>query len=307
MIYIYNPSLSDLEIQNFKGGTYRFGPEIWTLTTFQYSKEYYSEIVLVNKLPESGIVMSHNDYLEKIKPNRNQYFVSLQADRKMSKNAHCVIIQNKDQFWQKFLFYKTYFVKHWPEKDVIKRDRNRKGLKTIKYVGNPANLDKYFMSTDWLNFCNENNIVWEVINERNKWSDFTDIDLLIAVRSFGKTKIKQKPATKLYNAWLANVPIIVGSNETAYFHERKSEYDFIDVDSIDTIKYKIVELIGNNKKYETFIVQSETNECNANLDSIVKDWINIFTSIEQDSINYFNSNWIRLKTLTINKLKQIIL
>jgi len=306
MIYIFNPRLSDNEISEFRVGTYRFGPEIWTLNTFYYLKDIYSEIRLVNKLPEEGIIISHNDYLDKVKPTKKHYFVSLQADRRMSKNAHVVIVQNKDQLWQRIFFHKCYFIRHWPEKDIIKRDKERKNLKSIKYIGNLDNLDPYFQTEDWLRFCNSNNIDWEIVIDRTKWSDFSQVDLIIAVRSFKKKLIKQKPSTKLFNAWKANVPIIVGSNETAYFYEGKSKYDFISVEDIDELKNILKKLISNNDEYENYVSLSKRNEELVTFENISNDWIEILKLIEEDSKSYFKSKIKRFKIELSLRFKNII-
>jgi hypothetical protein len=78
---------------------------------------------------------------------------------------------------------------------------------------------------------------WHLIDRdrRDCWHDFSYVDVIIAVRDLsGKTHFQWKPAQKLYNAWLAGVPAILGK-ESAFQRERKSELDYLEVSSLDEV------------------------------------------------------------------------
>jgi hypothetical protein len=58
----------------------------------------------------------------------------------------------------------------------------------------------------------------------DRWHDYSDTDCVLAVR--GKGRFPHKPATKLSNAWLANVPFI-GSPESACLAQGRPGVDFL--------------------------------------------------------------------------------
>jgi hypothetical protein len=64
----------------------------------------------------------------------------------------------------------------------------------------------------------------------DRWNDYSEVDAIIAVRSFKDKEFAVKPALKLHNAWHGGVPAILGC-ESAYQAERKSELDYIEVTS----------------------------------------------------------------------------
>lgn len=59
---------------------------------------------------------------------------------------------------------------------------------------------------------------WKVIPKEG-WHDYREIDVVVALRPKSTKKHFCKPATRLYNAWIAGVPAIL-PNESAYFFER---------------------------------------------------------------------------------------
>ncbi len=60
------------------------------------------------------------------------------------------------------------------------------------------------------------------------WEDYRDVDVALAARSDCRRVLADKPATKLYNAWLAGVPMLA-SPEPAYCELRRGPFDFIEV------------------------------------------------------------------------------
>jgi hypothetical protein len=54
------------------------------------------------------------------------------------------------------------------------------------------------------------------------------VDVILAVRGFGKSGFSWKPPSKLVNAWHAGIPAILGY-ELAFRSERKSELDYLEV------------------------------------------------------------------------------
>jgi hypothetical protein len=74
-------------------------------------------------------------------------------------------------------------------------------------------------------------LTWRLI-PRQRWHDYSEVDVIVAVRSFNQRDYRYKPPSKLYNAWRASVPAILGW-ESAYQANRKSELDYLEVTSVE--------------------------------------------------------------------------
>ena len=60
----------------------------------------------------------------------------------------------------------------------------------------------------------------------DRWHDYREADCVAAVRGFGRSAYLHKPATKLYNAWLAGVPFI-GGMDSAYAEDGEPGRNFL--------------------------------------------------------------------------------
>ncbi|NEQ53350.1 MAG: hypothetical protein F6K11_24990, partial [Leptolyngbya sp. SIO3F4] len=85
---------------------------------------------------------------------------------------------------------------------------------------------------NWLPVINTN--VWNSHQSIDtRWNDYQQIDAVVAVRQFGlkRPRFRRKPATKLYNAWLAGVPAILG-RELAYRAEGTAGVNYLEANSL---------------------------------------------------------------------------
>ncbi len=64
------------------------------------------------------------------------------------------------------------------------------------------------------------------IKSADQWHDYSNVDAVIAIRDFSRARQLHKPATKLYNAWLAQVPFI-GGNDSAYRSDGRPGVDYL--------------------------------------------------------------------------------
>jgi len=71
---------------------------------------------------------------------------------------------------------------------------------------------------------------WQLVHDKAKWPDYSNMDAMLAVRSFGGNTHDNKPAAKLYNAWHAGVPAVLGQ-ESAFRHEGSPGNDYVEVGS----------------------------------------------------------------------------
>ncbi|MDJ0578214.1 MAG: hypothetical protein QNJ65_24050 [Xenococcaceae cyanobacterium MO_234.B1] len=241
---------------------FRRGIYCWTLQTYLRLKAEDFPGQLVGKLPEEGIIISHWDSLPPdLQPNSRQLIICCQADRSRHNYAQIHIVQNPtgldknlmvlgDRF---FLAGYNYYLPLWVQPGLIKRDVNRGNLfQNIAFFGSEKNLLPELQQASWQQQVQELGLNWQVISDFNCWHDYREIDAILAVRSFSKTDFTWKPAAKLYNAWHAGVPAILG-RESAYRAERKSELDYLEVGSIADIITALKKLRDNPNLYQKMI------------------------------------------------------
>jgi hypothetical protein len=216
------------------------GPYNWTLQTYCRLKSYGFGCELVDRMPSKGIVFTHRDYLDdSFQPSSHLLLVCLQADRFPHPYAQIHIVQNPKQVVTRSnKFGSKYFLPHWPQPGLIPRDPNRGDrFENLGYFGVEKQLAPELLEPSYQEELNQLGlknctINTEHTNQQYRWNDYSQIDLFVAVRSFRKREeYLRKPATKLYGAWHAGVPAILGY-ESAYRAERQSELDYIEVASV---------------------------------------------------------------------------
>ncbi|NEP02243.1 MAG: glycosyltransferase family 1 protein [Symploca sp. SIO2E9] len=232
--------------ENWKG--FGLGINAWTLQTYLRLKADGFPCQLTNELPTEGIVLIHRNSLRAHKtnfqPRPNLLLICLKAELNPYPYAQLHIVQNP---LETKTFKNSYFLPHWPQPALIPRNLARGDrFENIAFFGHQANLLPELMEPSWQEQLKAMNLHWRPIVNRNRWddysnidnrwNDYSEVDAVVAVRSFSRRELYlsqnyiSKPATKLYNAWLAGVPAILGG-ESAYRTQRQSELDYVEVAS----------------------------------------------------------------------------
>ena len=289
-VYFYIPAnwwLEDMPISQVSPWSgFSRGCYAWTLQTYLYLKESGFPCQLVKEIPEEGIVISHRDFLDdEIKPKNNLLLTCLQADCGRHPYAQAHIVQNPLQTKKKYLRLsekylaprKSFFVRHWPAFGLIPRQMERGNrLEHLAYFGRKVNLDSYFFSQDWINFLKSQDIKWTIADNPKYWSDYSEIDGIVAIRKFGYKKklLKEyisKPATKLYNAKLAGVIPIFGFESS--LKKEKSQFNYIEIADIKELKATIKHLKSSAQSRLNFLDKKIQEKDFKRM--ITKSWIDL--------------------------------
>ena len=110
--------------------------------------------------------------------------------------------------------------------------------------------------------------------------------MLFAV--FPLKKYLYKPYTKLINAWIAGVPIIVG-NESAYHAIQKSEFDFLMAQE----KSELIEALKKLKQDKDFRFKMVQNGINRGLDFTEEIIIQTWVRFLYEEVPVFYEKWLR--------------
>lgn len=269
VIYFYSPEIEKVpkdSVQAVDPKFYSTGLHHWVHFTYCYFKyidhSHAFDVIMTSSIPEQGIIVFHRGWFPSdLKPNSKQLFVCLLVDCGRHRYAQIQVVHNPksvDNFRRSikslldkcFRFTKEVFIASWPQPGLIARSEDR-GYKVenICFMGHPKNLPKELKTKEWLKKCHEMKVNFQVIDEASKWSDFSQIDLILAMRSFDNRPYYHKPFLKITNAMLAGVPVIATRESSHLYLKYEKKVDFQIVDSIIELA-SIVKLMKDNPTLE---------------------------------------------------------
>lgn len=242
----------------------KFGRGIyaWTLQTYLWLRTTNLPCQLVDRIPDSGIVLAHWDSIPPdLQPGPQQLLVCLQADRPRHAYAQVHIEQNPRAVFQPHYLLGDrllipgldYYLPLWPQPGLIPRDPARGDrFETVAYVGQVVNLVSDFQTPDWSAQLQDLGLQWQIVSDPTRWHDYREIDAILAVRNFQPQNYEWKPATKLYNAWHAGIPAILGA-DSAFRAERQSDLDYLEVTSVQATLNALQSLRDNPDRRRAMI------------------------------------------------------
>ena len=220
---------------------FRRGHEAWGVQVPLRLKEAGLPIRLSSVVPESGIVVVHRDLLpDNFEPDERYFLVVMRGDRLPHPTANFEVVLNPlaavDAGGQR-----RRYMPMFPQQNLIARDVERgERFETIVYMGAPEQLHPMLRSAEFAEFLRARGIEFRIETDPERWHDFSQVDAVIAVRPPGIDELR-KPANKLINAWFAHTPAILGP-EAAYRHHRRSEFDYLEVQTLEDAKAAVAAL-----------------------------------------------------------------
>jgi hypothetical protein len=226
-IYFYYPNEIPITLDD------KSGLDCWILKTFWKLKEYKSDlnIHVVNYVPDEGIIIFHKGFFPKdIVPSNAQLFVCIQADYGRHQYAQYHIAQNplgvsnfnfsKRSFLEEklFSFTKSYFIAHWNQNDIIKRNSSRgESFKNVCFYGIAPNFPKDLLEPSFREKLKSEGIELKIITDSDQWNDYSETDCVLAIRDFENKPHYNKPFSKIVNSYLAGVPVIAGNESSSLY------------------------------------------------------------------------------------------
>lgn len=203
-------------------------------------KDQGMDVRISREYPREGIFIIHKANARRFLWNPDLFVVSLQWDYKRDDRAQMHLVSNHYKTTKAALGWLDRFsfaglqcynppVMHsvFTHRDPGCGDR----FENIAFIGDPKNLDDEFKTEAFLNEVKALGMRFIVIEDPQKLSDLSDVDVVLAIRKFGQV-INNKPPVKLINAWRGHVPAILGC-EVGYREAWQNEYDYIEVDSME--------------------------------------------------------------------------
>jgi hypothetical protein len=162
-------------------------------------------------MPDTGVVLAHTGNLPPdFRGPAGVFLVGVVADGMPHEACHFHIFQNAAHAQR---LPRSAFMPHWPQPGLIARNLERGDrFQTLAYFGNPGNLATELRDPAFPAAIRDKFGLEFRISERDRWHDYSETDIVLAIRAFESRPFLRKPSSKLYNAWLAGVPFIGGSD-----------------------------------------------------------------------------------------------
>jgi hypothetical protein len=213
------------------------GQYVWTVKTQALLAGFGFPCRLTDQLPDDGIIVTHRELLpNSVRPNHMQLFVCAVADNYRHPYAQLHVVQNHadPMLAHRSPMWPAAFMPHWPETALVPRDPSRGNMvRNVAYFGLESRLAPQLRGPFFASKMRAHGFAFRVVG-RDQWHDYSDTDVVLAVRSFAPVSFHKFPPTKLYNAWIAGVPALLG-HESAYQAERRGPLDYFEVRGIDDI------------------------------------------------------------------------
>lgn len=262
------------------------GERAWILQTWLRLRRAGHPVELSATAPEDGLIVFHakqaKDLLRQRSRLRGAVLVGVRADNREPLIADFEILQNgffADRQSQGRT-RRRFSMPHWPQSGLVPRDPARgERIERIAYKGFAANLHPGFRTPAWTDFLTHEGIEWVVdavaFDGRNRreldWPDFRAVDVVVAVRPPERKQRRSKPATKLFNAWLAGVPALLGP-EQAFQELRRSELDYLEVASVADAREAVLRLRRDPGLYRAMVENGLRRGAEFTHEALVPRW-----------------------------------
>jgi hypothetical protein len=267
------------------------GERAWVLQTYLRLADAGYPVQLASRLPESGVVVFHAKQRRALPLRRRSrgrsglVFVAVRGDVKQAGGADFELVQNR----RSADGLGRFFIPHWPQPGLLPRDAARGSrLERIAYKGFDRNLHPYFRGAGWRSFLASHGVEWVVDSvpfaeggtrgEALEWPDFRAVDAVLAVRPAACPRRDSKPATKLYNAWLAGVPALL-SPDVAFRELWRSPLDFLEVAGPSAARSGVQRLLAEPDLYRRMVANGRARAAEFSADAVLARWLELLEEI----------------------------
>ena len=263
------------------------GERVWILQTCLRLAHAGYPVELAASPPAEGIVVFHAKHARALRSQwrrlGNAVLLGTRADNREPLIADFEVVQN-GRFADE---ERRFLVPHWPQPALLPRDPARgAAIRRIAFKGFEQNLHPEFQSPAWREFLAGRGIEWEIDavpfagaatdQAGIDWPDFRQVDLLLAVRPEDRRLWTPKPASKLFNSWLAGVPALLGP-EYAYRELRRSELVYLEVSSLAEAKAAVLRLLERPDLYQAMVENGRARAAAFTAEATLSRWVDLLT------------------------------
>ena len=255
--------------QRFVGGRNSWVAQTYLRTREQFRARGWA-VHIADRFEPGAITVVHRDDMNEFRAEAHgSFLVVVRADRAPVAACDLAIVQN-----QVAPAAHERFLPLWPQPGLQARDARRGArILRIAYQGRNCTAPPWFQDEAMHRALARRGATFEV--RTSGWDDYRAIDLVIAAREDASSILALKPATKIYNAWLAHVPVLA-TPEPAYNEVRRTALDFIEIRSGEDVLDAVDLLRANPRLYEAMVANGIARGGEYNVESTRRRWIALF-------------------------------
>ncbi len=252
---------------------------VWIWATYRHLQSTGLSCTLTDVFPQEGIVVSAGCTVPlSMKTPRGVCHICAAADSPPRFYPQIQIFQNKlqlQEYHRSFTIPYWKYIPHWTQPNLIPRDSTRgERFETIGYFGHRDQLATELRDPSIQEEFNKLGLKLLIIDDN--FHDYSQVDAVLAVRSFNGDPYLYKPASKLVNAWKAGVPAILGA-ESAYALLRQSELDYLEVKTLEDCFQSLKTLARNPILRFEMVANGQTRSREFSDAAITQEWFNLLT------------------------------
>lgn len=246
------------------------GEECWILQTWLYLKQLGADVKLTDRFSQDAIHIAHFDTFDKLGTPSDAFLVGVRGDRSPLRCSEAVVVQSPAVSSGR----NTHLIGHWPQPGLVARDPERgERIERVGFLGFGVNLESVFQSPGFRHALSALGV--ELVQRlAGGWHDYSDLDLVLAVRGLPKNFLITKPASKLVNAWKAGCPALLGS-EPAYRAIGTPGVDYFEVDTPDEVIDTIRRLQADSELYHLVREQGRTRITEHDVEAVTRQWLEL--------------------------------
>jgi len=227
----------------------RSGVEVWIVSTYlelraraaQYGFRVAADCVFPAGLP----VIAHRDDLRLGTGYWRSFVAAVRADRPPVRLTPLQVVQNPLQQSPQ-----ATLIPSWPQPGLRRRAARRAGISVLGYFGRASSLPGFLSDESFLGELQRRGIAFR--SDEREWRDYSSTDVCLGLRFEPEIGLATKPFVKLTNAWLAEVPALLGP-EPAYRALRQSSLDYIEVQTARDVLEALDGLRCNPQLYAAMV------------------------------------------------------
>ena len=249
------------------------GEDIWVLLTYLHFRHAGYEVTLGSKPLADKINVIDGVKSRPQNTHPDYFYIAGRTDAHYPELAHFVLHQNLIPTNR----HNEIYVPQWPQPGLIPRENNRgNAIKTVAFFGQPKrNLAEAFQSDTFLEQLNQRGIQFIIKGKRSdevEWHDYSNVDIVIAVRDVPAELLRLKPVNKATNSWLAGALCITGDEPaiTAAFNSSKAVLQATTEKDVLAI---IDHLQANPELFSQMLVEGQKLAQDYSENSVLSSWI----------------------------------
>jgi hypothetical protein len=250
---------------------------VWVYITYLKVKKNGLNCHLTDVFPKAGIVVSAGCTIPLfMQTSADVCHICTAADSPLRFYPQIHVLQNKTQHqeFSRSLSIPTWvYIPHWSQPELIPRDVSRgDSFENIGYLGSRDQLATELQSEEIQEKFRSMGLKFHIIEQ--DFHNYSQLDAVIAVRSFDSNPYLHKPASKLVNAWMAGVPAIL-SSESAFRSLRQTSLDYLEVKTPDEC-FQALQTLHDNPNLRLAMIKNGHNRSKDFSDlQITERWLDL--------------------------------